>query len=822
MNPNLDNYLRKFNAPEKARNNALILVLAYLDSHSGKIRSVLKQLGSILKASWITIVIILLILALTLLDQSDTIVVDLLDHKPVNFTLFVYLLMILALIVSHYPVYLEINKYPSSLSHLQWHLTHIFAGWGFVTFKYRNFPQRSRLIGHIRDLWGLLLLVAVFYILLVVHSRNVEVYYYPEKEVRIWLVLQILLYLLFSIGIYRLIFKLCAIRYRRYRRPLINLLLAIFILVFVITAIAIDNNGWSRTTYWWTYALLWAGAPLYSAVRMFRKNTRLRNALHFLIFIAVGGFTSLGTVVYAHYFPFELNPLVILLAQLILLYGFFIIPIKHYYYYRQSNYQYTFSLRRLFFVWTIPTLLPLLLLWSVVSGQMGNDLHLLKTIPENPSETVDFRQFVEDFDNRFSEQDTLYFIASFGGGLKANIWNQLILDSLSNYKGQNLLSKTVAVSGVSGGSIGHAVFAGLYNQDTLRHQSHKEQIRQLGERNFLSIDLTYLLGRDLLLELVPGKIYPEMGKVKDRAKLAMHGYNNFIGGDSAMLGKTFRSFWGSLYQKEKAAGRFFPAMISNSAGTHIQRGIACSVHMPDTIFKSTFYDSSDLLSFRGDTSSLPFLYAASCSNRFPIFSPAAKVREKGHFIDGGYFENSGMLSLLDFYNTLRRYSARFAPGQKPPKVVFIQIANGKEEYLKSLLNGSSIQKTVKESSELSSILGTVTSISFFPSYFMKKNSWEGNADRADEISYVQIHLPYYVLEKDIRSTYKASDYQLDDTSQEAIRQSNGRIVKMVKDNRYELLQPPLARLLGRQSVNYMQAALEDSTTWENLNRVLKP
>ena len=798
------------------------MVLAYLESHSKDIRNFVKQLGSILKASWITLVIILLILALTLLDQSDTIVVDLLDHKPVNFALFIYLLIILTLIVSHYPVYLEINKYPSAETHLYWQLTHLFAGWGFVTFKYKTFPRRSRLIGHIRDLWGLLLLVAVFYILLVAHSRNVEVYYYKDKSVRIWLFFQILLYFLFCIGNYLLIYKLCAIKYHRYRGLLINLLLVVFTVVFVTTAVSITINGWSRTTYWWTYALLWTGAPLYSAVRMFRKNTMLRNELHFLIFIAIGGISSLGTVVYAHYFPFELNPLVILLAQLILLYGFFIIPIKHYYYYRQSNYKYTFSLRRLFFVWTIPIIIPLLLLLSIISGQMGNDLHLLKTIPEQESETVNFQQFVRDFDNRFSGQDTIYFIASFGGGLKANIWNQLILDSLSNYKGQNLLSKTVAMSGVSGGSIGHAVFAGLYNQDSLRHKSHKEQIRQLGEKNFLSVDLTYLLGRDLLLELVPGVFYPEMGKVKDRAKLAMHGYNNFIGENADLLSKTFRSFWAALYRKEKSAGRFFPAMISNSAGTHIQRGIACSIKMPDTLFKSTFYDSSDLLSFDNDTSSLPFLYAASCSNRFPIFSPAAKVREKGHFIDGGYFENSGMLSLIDFYNTLRRHSARFDPGQKPPKVVFIQIANGKEEYLKNLLNGSNMQKTVKESSELSSILGTITSISFFPSYFMKKNTLEGNANSPDQISYVQIHLPYYVSEKDIRSTYKASEFVLDSTSQRAIQLSNGRIVQMVKDNRYKLLQPPLARLLGRQSVNYMQAALEDRATWENLDRVLKP
>ena len=57
MEPNPKKPFQKFKSPEKRRNDILVMVLAYLESHSKDIRNFVKQLGSILKASWITLVI---------------------------------------------------------------------------------------------------------------------------------------------------------------------------------------------------------------------------------------------------------------------------------------------------------------------------------------------------------------------------------------------------------------------------------------------------------------------------------------------------------------------------------------------------------------------------------------------------------------------------------------------------------------------------------------------------------------------------------------------------------------------------------------------
>jgi hypothetical protein len=763
--------------------------------------------------------IILLVLLLTNLDQSDTIVVDLLDDNPGNFVLFAVLLLFLTQIVSHYPIYLEIKQAQETSNNLRWNMEPVFLGLGFITFQ-GGPPAKSKIISHLRNLWGLLLLGAVFYLLLVVHSRNVEVFVYGEKSVLVWRWSQVIFYGCLCLVCYALMVRYFTARYRAYRKLLINATLIVFVGMFSIALILSATKGWSQSTYWWVYGLMCVAAPFYSAIRLFRSNTWLNGDLNFLKFIATGGFLSIILLVLAHRYVFVFNPLVILLAQLIVLYGLVIIPLKHFFYYRQQRVADTLrTWKRVVFLGLFRLHIPLIILLSIVAGFIGNDLHLLPTVPES-EEAVSFDDFVKDFDDRFTPADTVYFIASFGGGLKANIWNQLILDTLANFNGHPILSHTVAMSGVSGGAIGHAVFSGLYNKhpgtDSMALKIRKSEIEKLGRKNFVSLDLTYLLGRDLLLELVPGFLYRSMGQINDRAKRAMEEYSHFVDVDAAMLTSTFRSFWADLYRKEKAAGRFFPAIIANSAGTHIQRGIACSVKMTEQQFDSTFFDSTDLLTFtQEDTGrSLPFLYAASCTNRFPIFSPAAKVNEKGHFIDGGYFENSGMLSLQDFYTKIRQQSRLFKDSAEAgvPTVVFVQIINSKNDYLKSMLNGQKVTKKIKESSELSAILGTVSSISFVPSYLMGKSAIDSH--------YVQIHLPYYIASKDLNSLFKAETLTLGDSSQKKKVVSNTRIIAMQDSNFYGFIQPPLARLLGKQAVNYMEASLRQEATWADLNRLL--
>ena len=614
--------------------------------------NILKKIGGwsrkllvVVSASWISLLIILLVFLLTNMDQSDTIVIDLLDNKPLNFFLFIYLLLSLSFIISHYPAYLEIRQ--NKPAGIKWRINHVMWGRGFITYIDRRPATRTQFVDHARNIWGIFLLWAVVFIIVVVHSRNIEALLSGEDSYRDTLYGQFWLFGFISFSFYAFLQRFGLPKDREFRRRLVYIAMVSSIVAVLLTGVFVFVEGWSLGTYRCFYGLLFVLSFFYSILRTFRKDSFLGKDLDFLRYISVSGFISLGVLIYAHFDIYSLNPFNIILAVFIIFYGLFIIPIKHYYYYKtKSPVVIGNNLIYRFFVWFIPISPLLVVVWAIFAGNIGNDLHLLPTIPEDPAETVSFQEFVNDFDARFSENDTVYFIASYGGGLKANIWNQLILDTLTNFNGRNILKNTVAISGVSGGSIGHAIFSGLYNK---RVESHKAYIRELSEENFLSLDIAYLMGKELFLEMIPGWVWPEMGSVADRAKRAMRSFDEFVDGSPDMLKTTFRAFWAIIYRNEQQEGRFFPALIANAAATHAQRGIACSLYLPPAMFDTTFYDSIDLLSF-GDSTSLPFLFAVSCTNRFPLFSPAAKVRGKGHFIDGGYFDNSGMLSLQDFYS----------------------------------------------------------------------------------------------------------------------------------------------------------------------------
>lgn len=772
-----------------------------------KIGDVFSKVFVVIGASWISLLIILLVFLLTNMDQSDTIVIDLLDEKPLNFFLFIYLLLSLSFIVSHYPAYLEIRQ--NKPAGIKWRIHSVLWGWGFITYTDRRKATRTRFADHARNIWGIFLLWAVVFILVVVHGRNIDVLLSGKDSFRTTLYGQFWMFGMLSFGFYYFLQRFCLHKDRAFRRRLVYAAMVICITSILITGVYISVKGWSLATYRCFYGLLFILSFFYSILRTFRKDSFLGKDLDFLRYISVSGFVSLSVIVYGHFEVYSLNPFNLILAGFILFYGLFIIPIKHYYYYKTKSPQVIGNnLIYRFFVWFIPVSPLLLVAWAIMAGNVGNNLHLLETIPEDPAATVGFQQFVDDFDARFSEKDTVFFIASYGGGLKANIWNQMILDTLTNYNGRNILSHTVAISGVSGGSIGHAVFSGLYNK---RVPTRKAYIQKLNGENLLSLDITYLMGKELFLELVPGWLWPSMGNVADRAKQSMRSLDEFVGGRPDMLKTTFRTFWANLYQKEKREGRFFPALIANAAATHAQRGIACSVNLPTAVFDTTFFDSVDLLSFE-DSTSLPFLYAVSCTNRFPFFSPAAKVRGKGHFIDGGYFDNSGMLSLQDFYSSFVKASRLFRAGGTKPKVVFIQIINSKDEYIKSLLRDHEVKKVEKESLESGSVLRAVFSISFVPSYLMKKYEHDPN--------YVQIHLPYFVTPDDINNLFEAKSVVLDPDCQSKVNQSNDLIRRLIGADYYRYVQPPLARLLGPQSFRYMEISQRELPIWKDLNRVV--
>jgi hypothetical protein len=228
---------------------------------------------------------------------------------------------------------------------------------------------------------------------------------------------------------------------------------------------------------------------------------------------------------------------------------------------------------------------------------------------------------------------------------------------------------------------------------------------------------------------------------------------------------------------------------------------------------------------------LPFLEALSTTERFPLFSATASIEGLGHFIDGGYFENSGLLSLMNF----RKY-ARSVFAQNDCDVIdsnriqqqedkLLIIANSKDHYIARIIKDhfpvfpkikiegesdyASIGKGVLNTDRLGNHLQTY--------YELLPN---------DATLSLQIYaLPYKVRYLEvlevlggqpqeiadivrIREALKAKNKMIQDICDTVAQNQNQKYKFRSYSGKWDYIYPTLSRLLSRPSVNYYKALIE--------------
>ncbi|WP_025765125.1 patatin-like phospholipase family protein [Dyadobacter tibetensis] len=772
-------------------------------------------------SAWMSLLVILLVYALTFLEQSDTVFIALLDQNPLSLSLFILLLFFLVEVVAYYPTFIHFNRRANIK--VRWFIRPIWLGMGLITFRQLKVPDPFN--SRFRFALGLSLLTAVFYMITRIHFKNVLVLQGSDIEIfqgKGLLNVRTMAWTFFIAGqmTYILLDYILGMRWPdktsnlRPHKILFYAAFAFLLIGISATLYTSTTYGWSSFSYYSFCTMMFGMALFYTIFKISRRQVILRTDEQFLFFLAMGGVLSLFVVLVAHMYPLLFNPLVIILAYFLVYYGVLIIPLKHYLYYRQfdrARPPYRRPVAYYVFSWGVP-IAPFLFIGYYIYFEyiVGNDLHVLETVsqqayrPAQKSGPVGLEEFKGRLLQHFSERDTLYFISLYGGGVKATVWDQLVLAELASSRYPNLLENTVAMSGVSGGAIGLSLFTATQRIG----RDPVELAIELSMKNFASIDITYLLGRDMIFDLLGQGLLDLLGVSEDRAKRAMREYANITAGypsnsraPNPLIDSSFQDYWAPLFREKGEDKGFYPALLTNAAGTHAQRGIAFSVKMDSVRFDDIFLDSNNLLNFE-DNRSLPYLYAASTSDRFPIFSPAAKVKTKGYFVDGGYFENSGLMSLMDFSTFLKENVFPKEERWRAKKLIFIQIANDQSVYIRDLLQHTSIRKKVKDFPEFGSIIKAVTSIGFISTYLNSK------FERDETVEYVQVLLPYIVTQSDLDALYQGEV----DTSgiRELVMKKNRIILDTYRSDPYALVQPPLARLLGRQAFKYMQSNLENT------------
>ena len=241
-------------------------------------------------------------------------------------------------------------------------------------------------------------------------------------------------------------------------------------------------------------------------------------------------------------------------------------------------------------------------------------------------------------------------VATAGGGSRAAYWTATVLGELNKISGFN--DHLLLISGVSGGSLG----ALLYRAATLAAPGDPDNALAIAQEaaagDFLSPLLSAMFTRDLVSDWITR--LPDRAEVIERAWAASldRACRDKLKPETCPdLNKGFLKLW----PREP-----WPALILN--GTVVETGgraVASNIdlHCKSGDAKATcgLVDVTDILAYQ------PFDLTASgavnVSARFPVLCPSALtiIDEEGHnrsVVDGGYFDNSGALTLEQVMNEL--------------------------------------------------------------------------------------------------------------------------------------------------------------------------
>lgn len=431
---------------------------------------------------------------------------------------------------------------------------------------------------------------------------------------------------------------------------------------------------------------------------------------------------------------------------------------------------------------------------------------------------------IDAFKDKLKERTDLpfFYVASHGGGLKANIWTMKVLNEIQEKSKGRFLNQTVSFSGASGGMMGLSLYSILYGQFGDDYKGAGARINKVAQENFASKDIAFTFGADLIRKLYP---FSKIGTYRDRSYYSMVTYRNILENKSLKLldSLSFKAYWKKNVFNNK--NQYFPSLIVNTAKTNGKRGVFYSIDYPkdDNIFLN-----SDKLS-QLHNGSIAYYEAISSTNRFPALSPAAKIKSYGHYIDAGAIDNSGLLSSLDLYNYLKKDTIL-----ANKRTVFVEIMNGRSNYIRYLIRKFKKEKGVfnfeieeKEQDNIVADLKTGLNLDKIPNYLSDfLESW---SEKDSLITYVPVYLPFQISLKEVENYIGG---ELDDSSKVYheldyfLKIENAKVKRGIKDDGHvwETYEPTLARHLSKSTIEYYDRVIEGQLITkpiEVINKMLK-
>jgi hypothetical protein len=319
-----------------------------------------------------------------------------------------------------------------------------------------------------------------------------------------------------------------------------------------------------------------------------------------------------------------------------------------------------------------------------------NDNHEVRRLPGAavPSgERVDIHEHVKRWHAGIrakypGQEHPLFIVTAAGGGIRAAYWTAAVLARLQDMN-PAFADHTLLVSGVSGGSLGALVFANLV--DTTPGGSPPTACTAKGRYQALA---SSILSRDFLAPTAASMLYGDF-----LARLLPF---SFLSDRAEALEVAWERAWddvkaappagitGPLWERNPFE-RSFDALLPRT-----REG-----RLPLMLLNGTIVESGTRIlvshlahpgEFRGDlehafdhrAAPMRMSTAALMSARFTYVSPAGTYAPGTHVVDGGYFENSGVVTALQWWAQIRRLVDRDLRAEHPShriRAVFLYIDN---------------------------------------------------------------------------------------------------------------------------------------------------
>jgi hypothetical protein len=323
----------------------------------------------------------------------------------------------------------------------------------------------------------------------------------------------------------------------------------------------------------------------------------------------------------------------------------------------------------------VPIVVTLVALSAFISALFDSE-HVYELKPAyhpavaNPPAPLPNLELTTLFDDWQAPRRTLVVVSAAGGGIQAAAWTTQVLIGLDRIYGPDFTRSVGLVSGVSGGSVGTMFYmagGGWTSTGPPFDRERRKRVVQWAEASSLEGTGWGIVYPDFMRSVVPMFVPRHV----DRGWAIEQSWLNRLGVDHRLRD------WIPAIRNHQ-----MPIPVFNAVLTETGQRLVIS---PVLKKRQTTWTSSDACEFFNlypdDQSNLRATTAARLSATFPYVSPISRgdgddlpggAAKNYHVADGGYGENEGLLTVLDWTNQLvKRYTD---PAHRPfDRILVIRI-----------------------------------------------------------------------------------------------------------------------------------------------------